>query len=298
MKKLVISLCVLLLMLASFTAGTVYPRGDVDQNGVVDIKDVVTLIDYLLTETWPNDTVEPTDMTFTVNGVTFTMVAVEGGTFSMGATSEQGLGANDWERPVHYVTLSDFSIGQTEVTQELWQAVMGSNPSYYTSDSQLPVERVSWNSCQDFIEQLNQLTGETFRLPTEAEWEFAARGGNKSQKYRYSGSSNIQDVAWFWNSIPSQQVGTPGYGTQPVATKAPNELGLYDMSGNVWEWCQDWYGTYSSDDQINPTGPSWGSFRIFRGGSWSRSSESCRVAYRNYTYPSTSDDTVGFRLAL
>ena len=167
-----------------------------------------------------------------------------------------------WERPVHYVTLSDFSIGQTEVTQELWQAVMGSNPSYYTSDSQLPVERVSWNSCQDFIEQLNQLTGETFRLPTEAEWEFAARGGNKSQKYRYSGSSNIQDVAWFWNSIPS------------------------------------WYGTYSSDDQINPTGPSWGSFRIFRGGSWSRSSESCRVAYRNYTYPSTSDDTMGFRLAL
>jgi formylglycine-generating enzyme required for sulfatase activity len=298
MKKLVISLCVLLLMLASFTAGTVYPRGDVDQNGVVDIKDVVTLIDYLLTETWPNDTVEPTDMTFTVNGVTFTMVAVEGGTFSMGATSEQGLGANDWERPVHYVTLSDFSIGQTEVTQELWQAVMGSNPSYYTSDSQLPVERVSWNSCQDFIEQLNQLTGETFRLPTEAEWEFAARGGNKSQKYRYSGSSNIQDVAWFWNSIPSQQVGTLGYGTQPVATKAPNELGLYDMSGNVWEWCQDWYGTYSSDDQINPTGPSWGSFRIFRGGSWSRSSESCRVAYRNYTYPSTSDDTMGFRLAL
>ena len=149
MKKLVISLCVLLLMLASFTAGTVYPRGDVDQNGVVNIKDVVTLIDYLLTETWPNDTVEPTDMTFTVNGVTFTMVAVEGGTFSMGATSEQGLGANDWERPVHYVTLSDFSIGQTEVTQELWQAVMGSNPSYYTSDSQLPVERVSWNSCQD-----------------------------------------------------------------------------------------------------------------------------------------------------
>lgn len=298
MKKLVISLCVLLLMLASFTAGTVYPRGDVDQNGVVDIKDVVTLIDYLLTETWPNDTVEPTDMTFTVNGVTFTMVAVEGGTFSMGATSEQGLGANDWERPVHYVTLSDFSIGQTEVTEELWQAVMGSNPSYYTSDSQLPVERVSWNSCQDFIEQLNQLTGETFRLPTEAEWEFAARGGNKSQKYRYSGSSNIQDVAWFWNSIPSQQVGTLGYGTQPVATKAPNELGLYDMSGNVWEWCQDWYGTYSSDDQINPTGPSWGSFRIFRGGSWSRSSESCRVAYRNYTYPSTSDDTMGFRLAL
>ena len=298
MKKLVISLCVLLLMLASFTAGTVYPRGDVDQNGVVDIKDVVTLIDYLLTETWPNDTVEPTDMTFTVNGVSFTMVAVEGGTFSMGATSEQGFGANDWERPVHYVTLSDFSIGQTEVTQELWQAVMGSNPSYYTSDSQLPVERVSWNSCQDFIEQLNQLTGETFRLPTEAEWEFAARGGNKSQKYRYSGSSNIQDVAWFWNSIPSQQVGTPGYGTQPVATKAPNELGLYDMSGNVWEWCQDWYGNYSSDDQINPTGPSWGSFRIFRGGSWSRSSESCRVAYRNYTYPSTSDDTMGFRLAL
>ena len=298
MKKLFISFCVLFLMLASFTAGMEYPRGDVDQNGVVNIKDVVTLIDYLLTETWPDEPSPASDMTFTVNGVSFTMVAVEGGTFSMGATGEQGFSSNDWERPVHQVTLSGYYIGQTEVTQELWQAVMGSNTSYYTSDSQLPVERVSWSNCQDFIEQLNQLTGKTFRLPTEAEWEFAARGGNMSQRYRYAGSNNVHDVAWFWSSIPSQQSGTPGYGTQPVATLAPNELGLYDMSGNVWEWCQDWFGNYSSDDQTNPTGPSWGTYRIFRGGSWSRSSECCRVAYRNYTYPSTSDDTMGFRLAL
>ena len=298
MKKIISSLFVLLLMLASFSAGMEYPRGDVDQNGVVNIEDVVTLVDYLLTETWPDDPIPISDMTFTVNGVTFTMVAVEGGSFSMGATGEQGLGTYDWERPVHHVTLSDYFIGQTEVTQELWQAVMGSNPSYYTSDPLLPVENVSWNNCKDFIEQLNQLTGKTFRLPTEAEWEFAARGGNMSQKYRFSGGSNVHDVAWFWNSIPSQDIGTPGYGTQPVATKTPNELGLYDMSGNVWEWCQDWFGNYSSDDQTDPTGPLYGSYRIFRGGSWSRSSECCRVAYRNYTYPSTADDTMGFRLAL
>jgi formylglycine-generating enzyme required for sulfatase activity len=298
MKRLTICLSVLLLMLSSFTADREFPRGDVDQDGVVSIDDVTALIDYLLTGVWPDDPAPTGDKTFTVNGVSFTMVQVKGGTFSMGATSEQGLGANDWERPVHRVTLSDYYIGQTEVTQELWEAVMGNNPSYYTGDSQFPVERVSWNACQDFIEQLNQLTGETFRLPTEAEWEFAARGGIMSQGYRFAGSSSVNDVAWYWNSIPSQQAGTPGYGTQHVATKAPNELGLYDMSGNVWEWCQDWYGDYSSDEETNPTGPFWGSYRIFRGGSWSRSSECCRVSYRNFTYPSTYDDTMGLRLAL
>ena len=285
-------------MLASFTAGMEYPRGDVDHNGDVNITDVVVLIDYLLSGTWPDDPGQTSEKTFTVNGVTFKMVAVEGGTFSMGATSEQGVEANDWEKPVHQVTLSDYSIGQTEVTQELWQAVMGSNPSYYTGNSQHPVERVSWANCQAFIDELNQLTGESFRLPTEAEWEYAARGGNKSQGYKYAGGDDIIHVAWFWGNIPSHQYGTPGYGTQPVATKSPNELGLYDMSGNVWEWCQDWYGNYSSSDQTDPTGPSWGSYRILRGGSWSRSDESCRVSYRNFNYPSSSDDTMGLRLAL
>ncbi|MBQ8608093.1 MAG: SUMF1/EgtB/PvdO family nonheme iron enzyme, partial [Bacteroidaceae bacterium] len=180
--------------------------------------------------------------TFTVNGVSFTMVRVEGGTFRMGATSEQVNPYND-EKPVHSVTLSSYSIGQTEVTQALWKAVMGSNPSRFRGDN-LPVERVSWNDCRTFIRKLNALTGRTFRLPTEAEWEFAARGGNQSQGYQYSGSNNLGSVAWYDSNS--------GDKTHPVATKSANELGLYDMSGNVWEWCQDWYGSYSSSSQTNP----------------------------------------------
>ena len=294
MKRFITPLCVLLLMLASFTAGLEYPRGDVDQNGDVNIGDVVTLIDYLLTGRWP---AESPELTIDVNGVSFTMVAVEGGTFSMGATSEQGSAAYDWEKPVHQVTLSDYYIGQTEVTQELWIAVMGSNPSYY-DDPLHPVDNVSWDDCKTFISKLNEMTGGSFRLPTEAEWEYAARGGNQGHGYKYSGGNDIDLVAWYWGNIPSHYSGTTGYGTQPVATRAPNELGLYDMTGNVWEWCQDWYGSYTSGAQENPTGPSWGSYRIFRGGSWSRSAESCRVSYRNFSYPSTADDSMGLRLAL
>ena len=163
---------------------------------------------------------------FTVNGVSFEMVRVEGGTFRMGATSEQE--ADDWDRekPVHSVTLSSYYIGKTEVTQALWKAVMGSNPSYFKSDNQ-PVENVSWNDCHEFIRKLNALTGQNFRLPTEAEWEFACRGGNNSRGYKYSGSNNLGSVAWY--------DGNSGNKTHPVGTKAPNELGIYDMSGNVWE---------------------------------------------------------------
>ena len=187
--------------------------------------------------------------TFTVNGVTFTMIAVEGGTFQMGATSEQGSDAESDEKPVHSVTLSDYCIGETEVTQELWEAVMGSNPSGFSGYPQRPVEKVSWNDCQEFITKLNQLTGKNFRLPTEAEWEYAARGGNKSQGYKYSGSNTIDNVAWYYSNSASR--------THDVKTKSPNELGIYDMSGNVWEWCYDWYGSYSSGSQTNPTGPIW-----------------------------------------
>ena len=306
MKKISSFLFVLLLMLASFTAGTQYPRGDVDQNGQVDIADVTTLIDYLLTGTWGDEPVnpdEPQTETFTVNGVTFTMVEVEGGTFTMGATAEQGSDAYYGEKPAHDVTLSSYSIGQTEVTQALWQAVMGSNPSYfnggnYGTNLQRPVEKVSWNDCQTFITQLNALTGKTFRLPTEAEWEFAARGGKLSQGYKYSGSNTIGDVAWYWDNIPSQTSGNAGYGTQIVATKAPNELGLYDMSGNVWEWCQDWYGSYSSDAQTNPTGPSTGSTRVNRGGSWLNDARLCRVSLRNDCTPANTGGDLGLRLAL
>lgn len=225
---------------------------------------------------------------YTVNGVTFKMISVRGGTFQMGATSEQTNSDSD-EKPVHSVTLSDYSIGETEVTQELWKAVMGSNPSYFSGNN-LPVEEVSWGNCQEFIKKLNNLTGANFRLPTEAEWEYAARGGNQSRNTQYAGSNNIDEVAWYYDNS--------GRKTHAVKTKQPNELGLYDMSGNVWEWCQDWYGNYSSSSQTNPTGPSSGSYCVGRGGSWRDGARDCRSANRPNSNPSYSLVTLGLRLAL
>ena len=229
------------------------------------------------------------NQTITVNGVYFTMIAVEGGTFQMGATSEQGSYADNDEKPVHSVTLSDYYIGETEVTQELWTAVMGENPSSFKGNNK-PVERVSWNDCQEFIKKLNQLTGKNFRLPTEAEWEYAARGGNKSLDYKYSGSDIVGVVAWY--------DGNSGSRTHDVKTKQANKLGIYDMSGNVYEWCQDWYGSYSSSSQTNPTGPSSGSSRVLRGGGWDFNARSCRVSYRNYGSPDPGNSNCGFRLVL
>ena len=237
-----------------------------------------------------------TNQTFNVNGVSFTMIAVEGGTFKMGAQSSDLSGDNydsdafSYESPVHSVTLSSYYIGETEVTQELWEAVMGSNPSYYSGYPQRPVESVSWNDCQEFITKLNNLTGRNFRLPTEAEWEYAARGGNKSKGYKYSGSNTIGDVAWYDDNSGSK--------THDVKAKAANELGIYDMSGNVWEWCQDLYGDYSSGSQTNPTGPSSGSYRVLRGGSWHLSARNCRVSHRDSYYPGDGSSNFGLRLAL
>ena len=273
-------------------------NADTNKDGKVSIRDVTALIDYLLSGTWPWDPEEPVTETFTVNGVSFTMILVEDGTFKMGATAEQGSSVNNDEKPTHEVALSDYRIGETEVTQALWQAVMLNNPSHCAGDLNRPVEEVSWNDCQMFLTKLNKITGKQFRLPTEAEWEYAARGGNKSQGYKYAGSSRLGDVAWYYYSIPSQTNGTTGFCSQPVATKTPNELGLYDMSGNVCEWCQDWYGTYSSSAQTNPMGPTTGSSRVFRGGGWYYAPESCRVSYRNKREPSYSTDALGLRLAL
>ena len=230
------------------------------------------------------------NQTFTVKGVSFTMIAVEGGTFQMGATSEQGSDAGYDESPVHSVTLSDYHIGETEVTQELWQAVMGSNPSSFSGYPQRPVERVSWNDCQTFIEKLNQLTGKNFRLPTEAEWEYAARGGDKSLNYKYSGSDIVGVVAWYDGNSNDR--------THDVKTKQANELGIYDMSGNVWELCQDWKGSYSSGSQTNPTGPSSGSGRVLRGGSWCSNAGRCRVSSRGISGPDRRDNYSGLRLVL
>ncbi len=227
--------------------------------------------------------------TFTVNGVTFEMIAVNGGTFTMGATSEQGSDASYGEKPTHSVTMSDYYIGKFEVTQELWEAVMRSNPSFFKG-SKLPVESVSWDDCQTFIRKLNSLTGANFRLPTEAEWEYAARGGNRSRGYKYSGSNNINDVAWYTNNSGSK--------THTVGTKSPNELGIYDMSGNVYEWCQDWSGSYSSGSQTNPTGPSSGSYRVLRGGSWYFNARYCRVSFRFNITPVNRSHNCGFRLVL
>lgn len=244
--------------------------------------------------------------TYTANGVSFTMVHVSGGTFTMGATSEQGSDALDNEKPAHQVTLSSYSIGQTEVTQELWQAVMGNNPSSFKG-SKRPVESVSWNDCQDFIRRLNSLTGQNFRLPTEAEWEYAARGG-KSGGTKYAGSDNLDDVAWYWKNSGDKylngtwdwnKIQTNNSRSHDVSTKRANSLGIYDMSGNVYEWCQDWYGNYSSSSQTNPQGPSMGSGRVYRGGSWGRNEANyCRVSTRVSNVPDDRHDSIGFRLAL
>ena len=221
------------------------------------------------------------------------MVYVEGGTFMMGATAEQGSDVYDErERPAHQVTLSSYYISKYEVTQELWQAVMGTNPSYFKGDLRRPVENVSWKDCQEFIRKLNRLTGKRFRLPTEAEWEYAARGGKKSRGYKSSGSDNPGSVAWYSDNSD--------YTTHPVGQQSPNELDLYDMIGNVCEWCQDWYAEdyYSISPKTNPTGPASGSDRVIRGGSCFNYARYCRVSYRDNSDPSDQTYSIGLRLAL
>jgi len=229
------------------------------------------------------------------------MVFVKGGTFQMGSTEW------DWAKPIHSVTLSDFFIGKYEVTQGLWKSVMGNNPSDFTGDENLPVENVSWYDAIEFCNKLSEKEGlqkvysgsgknimmnmnaNGYRLPTEAEWEYAARGGNLSKGYEYSGSNNAGDVAWYeYNS---------GSKTHPVGQKQPNELGIYDMSGNVLEWCWDWYGNYGSESQTNPTGPSSGSHRIRRGGSWDDNAGNLRLANRDYIPPGLRGSYRGFRIA-
>ncbi len=222
------------------------------------------------------------------DGINIEMVKVEAGSFNMGATPEME-NPNEDEKPVHRVTLTNnYYIGKYEVTQALWKIVMGSNPSNSKGDN-LPVENVSWNDCQKFISKLNKLTGKSFRLPTEAEWEYAARGGNKSRGYQYSGSNTIGDVAWY--------DGNSGSKTHAVGTKQPNELGAFDMTGNVWEWCQDWFNRYSSSPQTNPIGAVSGSCRVYRGGSYYYSGY-CRCSCRFDGTPDFRNGDLGLRLVL
>jgi formylglycine-generating enzyme required for sulfatase activity len=214
------------------------------------------------------------------------MVNVQGGVFQMGSNK----GGRD-EKPIHTVTVSDFKIGKYEITQKIWKAVMGTNPSYFKGDS-LPVEQVSWNKIQEFLKKLNTLTGKKYRLPTEAEWEFAAFGGNKGRNYRYSGSNILKNVAWNATNSDSK--------TYDVGTKKPNELGVCDMSGNVWEWCQD---TWSDNYKETPTDgtvslKNTSLKRIFRGGSWFSYPIDCRIAKRNCNKDTYSMNYLGFRVAL
>lgn len=215
------------------------------------------------------------------------MVFVEGGTFIMG--SEDSEAAHD-ERPLHCVILNSYYIGRYEVTQAEWVRIMRYNPSYFKDDER-PVESISWNEVQIFISELNTKTGKTYRLPTEAEWEYAARGGNQTKGYKYSGSNNLHDVAWFWGNTKGQ--------TSITGEKMPNELGLYDMSGNVHEWCNNWYDSiyYLKNSVENPQGPNFGEFRVFRGGCWNSDKEYCRTANRGYKVSDFRNPSLGFRLA-
>ena len=231
---------------------------------------------------------------FTVGGVTFKMVKVKGGTFKMGYTSADAPYMNfnypDNEVPAHQVTLDDFEIGETEVTVALWNAVMGSVPYLNDLDEpQKPVGNVSWYNCQTFISRLNALTGRKFRLPTEAEWEYSARGGQKSRHYGFSGS-NDYDAMWFLDNAKSK--------SHNVKTLKANELGIFDMSGNVWEWCYDRAGEYSEDAQTGPTGATEGGTRILRGGSCASRWDACRITNRSYMPAKNIKGTFGLRLAL
>jgi len=246
----------------------------------------------------------PITQTITVNGVSFKMVAVVGGAFNMGAQRTDATGTNynseayADESPVHQVTLSSYSIGETEVTQALWYAVMGYSPTNggaqwsntYGLGNNYPAYYVSYTDITSFITTLNTLTGRTFRLPTEAEWEYAARGGSQSKGYKYAGSNTIGDVAWYITNSSST--------AQTVKGKTANELGLYDMSGNVQEWCSDWYGSYSSSAQTNPTGAASGSSRVLHGGSWGTNADDCRVSLRDFINPDYRSYCIGFRLVL
>ncbi len=224
--------------------------------------------------------------------LTFKMVFVEGGSFTMGCTAEQESECLLPEKPAHPVFVRSFAICKYTVTQRQWREVMGKNPSD-TRDDDSPVTNVSWEDAQQFIEKLNAFLGSNYRLPTEAEWEYAARGGVMSENYKYSGGNDMYSLGWYKDNAE----GVP----HPNGKRKENELGLYDMSGNVWEWCSDWYGAYPEDTEtelINPEGASTGTERVVRGGYFEGPTLFCRVSCRNKSKPDYASSIIGLRLAM
>ena len=227
---------------------------------------------------------------FEVNGVRFKMIYVEGGSFMMGAADDDSEAWDD-EKPCHKVTLDGYYMAETQVTQALWEAVMGWNPSNWKAPNR-PVECVTWDDCQKFLMKLNALTGMQFCLPTEAQWEYAARGGKCSKGYKYAGSNDLGSVAWYYGNSNGE--------THDVKQKEPNELGFYDMTGNVWEWCNDWLAGsyYANSPEHNPQGPGSGYCRVLRGGTWCCDARRCRLSYRDLDGPGCGGNGYGLRFAL
>lgn len=268
---------------------TIKHEGYYDFESSIDVTDnKVAIIDEVLAKSCDiNRSREKIDIT--TKGVSFSLIKVEGGSFQMGGTPEQGKAKTD-EFPVHRVILSDYYIGETEVTNELWSVIMGTNPSIIFSQPDQPVNNVTWYDCQKFVNRLSSLTGLHFALPTEAQWEFAARGGNKSRNYKYSGGNKMEEVGWF--------KGNSGGSLKSVKQLKPNELGIYDMSGNVYEWCSDWYGLYKSTDLSDPRGPESGTQKVNRGSSAGEKDALMRVACRFNNSPNSKYQAMGLRLVL
>ncbi len=257
------------------------------KDGTTDVFDVNDIVDisFMTTET----------KSFNVNGVSFNMIKVDAGKFSMGMIDGDTYGLSHQETP-HEVTLTkDFYLAETECTQALWNAVMGTNPSRFKGDNK-PVDKIEWHDAMAFIEKLNEITGEQFRLPTEAEWEYAAKGGNKSNGYLYAGSDSLGEVAWYAGNATFES-NKPDHGTHPVGMKKPNELGLYDMSGNVWEWCADEFNFYTGEPQTDPLVDDGGrNPYVFKGGGWDFLDDYCRSSY--HFLPGNRNYEVGFRLCM
>lgn len=282
-------------------------RGDVNGDGFVDIADIGAIIDIMSGRSIISETLSESgdEVTFNIIGFPLKMYRVKAGTFTMGSTEFDN---EKWPRKV--TITKDFFIAETEVTQRFWTALMGEahipSTNGYTQwittfgmDDDYPAYYLSWDMCKDFIDKLNALTKRQFRMPTEAEWEYAAKGGHKSQGYKFAGSNDCNEVAWYDENAALPGLGSPDYGCHPVKTKKPNELGLYDMSGNVMEWCSDWYQkSFVTATLVDPQGPETGSGRVLKGGSWGSSDTYCRPAGRDVSAPDKQFQGNGLRLVL